>query len=200
MLYGVTEFPYPIFIFYYIFLFAVQLGCFLLHQSSRSLILYWFFSSVIFISVIEFLISGSILYIEGFTEILCLFMTITLSLSGMLLICVSFGSFAVLLSCSFIWDLFFCLLVSVRKVSYISWSWSSGIWGKGAVVQCPPFPRIRCFMDVSYVGYMDPAVVAILCWPSVQSAAMAYFICSGHTRQDLVPVLWRCQSGATEGL
>lgn len=60
MLYGVTEFPYPIFIFYYIFLFAVQLGCFLLHQSSRSLILYWFFSSVIFISVIEFLISGSI--------------------------------------------------------------------------------------------------------------------------------------------
>ena len=64
-------------------------------------------------------------------------MTITLnSLSDRLLISVLFSSFPEVLSCSFDWNIFFCLLIlpnslclflCIRCISYLSQSWRSGL-------------------------------------------------------------------------
>lgn len=106
----------------------------LIHSSVSSNLLW--ISSSIFISITEFFISDSFLYflfVEVLTELIYCFLEssiyMTITLKQRWAICRiknSFGSLAVTLSCSFIWDIFsvsFCLFLCIREISYVSWSW-----------------------------------------------------------------------------
>lgn len=104
----------------------------------------------------------------------------------------SFGDYS--LVSSFCLTLFFSFVLEKSATSPDLES--SGLMKKGSCGTVLPFTRTRHCKGTSSVGYMGLAVGAV----SVQSAAVASFICSGHTRQGLGPELLKCQSGAPEGL